>query len=218
VLLLAGVAGQIRVWASDRGLWNDELYIANSLKHLRVTKLAGPLLYAQVAPPGWLAGEKTILKVLGPDEQLLKLPQVTAAIMVLLLTAVAAHYAIGRWASLVAVGLVVTSPLVYYYAGELKQYSVEAALAMVILVAAGAYGSVAVAAPPSRRQVITFAAVAAVASAGSYSSIWPARPRASGSCRRCDGGGGACWSRRRRPSPACWSGSGRRHSGGGTVS
>jgi hypothetical protein len=172
VLLLVGVAGQIRVWASDRGLWGDEIAIADNLKRLSVTQLAGPLLHFQTAPPGWLAGEKALLKVLGPDEQILKLPQVTAAIVVLLLTAVAGWYAIGRWASLVAVGLVVTSPLLYYYAGELKQYGFEAAMAMAILVAAGAYGPVAVGpAPPGRRRVITFAAVAAVASAGSYSAL-----------------------------------------------
>jgi hypothetical protein len=172
VLLFGGAAGQIKVWASDRGLWNDELHIADNLKYLRFTQLAGPLLYVQTAPPGWLAGEKTLLKVLGPDEQVLKLPEVAAAIVVLLLTAVAGWYAIGRWASLVAVGLVVTSPLLYYYAGELKQYAFEAAMAMAILVAAGAYGSVAVGpAPPGRRRVFTFAAVAAVASAGSYSAL-----------------------------------------------
>jgi hypothetical protein len=172
VLLLVGAAGQIRVWASDRGLWNDEIYISNNLKYLPFRKLTGSLLYLQVAPPGWLVGEKAILKVLGPDEQLLKLPQVAGAVVVLLLTAVAARYAIGRWASLVAVGLVATSPLVYYYAGELKQYAFEAATAMVILVAAGAYGAVATGkTPPSWRRVTTFAAVVAVASAGGYSAL-----------------------------------------------
>ncbi len=170
-LLIAGAGGQIRVWASDRGLWNDEIYIANNIKHLRITELTGQLLYLQVAPPGWLAGEKTILKAFGPNEQVLKLPEVIAAIVVLLLTAVAAGQAVGRWGCLVAVGLVATSPMVYYYAGELKQYAFEAALAMVILVAAAWLGRAVASTPPNRRHVVAFAAVAAVASAGIYSAL-----------------------------------------------
>jgi hypothetical protein len=171
-LLLTGAAGQIRIWASGRGLWNDEIYIANNLKYLGVADLLGQLLYFQVAPPGWLAMEQTILNVFGPNERVLKVPEVVAAIVVLLLTAVAAYRAIGRWASLVAVGLIVTAPQIHYYAGELKQYVFEAAVAMVIVVAAGAYGRVAVQdGPTGRRRVIVFAAVTTLVSVGSYSSL-----------------------------------------------
>jgi hypothetical protein len=171
-LLLVTAAGQVRVWASDRGLWNDEIYVTNNLLFRTLRGLTGPLLYLQVAPPGWLAGEKAILKMFGPDEQVLKLPSVIAAITVLALTAYAAQQATGRWGSLVAVGLLGTSHLLYYYAGELKQYAFEAALAMVIIVAAGAYGKVATGPTPvSRRRVLAFAGITTVASMGSYSAL-----------------------------------------------
>jgi hypothetical protein len=80
---------------------------------------------------------------------------------------------VGRWGALIAAGLVALSPLLYYYAAELKQYAPEAALAMVIVVAAGLFGQAAVEAPraPTGKQVIAFGAVVAMAVAGSYSAL-----------------------------------------------
>jgi hypothetical protein len=170
-VLLAAVGGQIRVWLSDRGLWNDEIYIANSLKYLSFKGLTGRLLYEQIAPPGWLIGEKALLRVLGPDEQILKVPEILAAIAIICLTAFAAYRSIGRLGAVVAAGLIAIAPMIYYYAGELKQYEVEAAAAMVIIVAAASIGGVARRGELSKRYVLVFAAVVAVASAGSYTAV-----------------------------------------------
>lgn len=172
VLGLAGVAGQVRVWASDRGLWGDELYVAVNFRSLGIGDLAGPLYHGQVVPPGWLALHRATLKLFGNDEQVLKVPELVAAIAVLVLAAAAAHVAIGRWAALVTAALIATAPQLYYFAGELKQYAFEAGVAMVIMAAGGWYGR---AAPerrlPGWRRALVFAAVTAVVSAGSYSAL-----------------------------------------------
>ena len=134
LVLALGVAGLVRVWASDRGFWNDELYIAVNVRDAGLPGLlTGPLRYTQVAPPGWLLVEKAMYRLFGGDEQVLRLPQLAAAAVVLVLTAVLARRALGRWAALVATALLAVSPLLYSYAGELKQYTVEAAAALAIV-------------------------------------------------------------------------------------
>lgn len=137
VLALAAT-GQVRVWATGRGLWGDELAISINLQERAFTELAGRLLYYQVAPVGWLATGKAILLGLGDDERLLRLPSLVAGLLTLALVAVVAGRAVGRWAAVAAVGLVGATPAVLYYAGELKQYSVETAAGMALVVTGAA--------------------------------------------------------------------------------
>lgn len=139
LVMLAGIVGAVRVWLSDRGLWNDELYIALNIRDVSVRGLFGPLLYVQVAPPGWLVTEKGLLKLLGDSEQVLRAPAMIATVATIVLVVVAARRAVGRWGTLVAAALVAFSPAVMTYAGELKQYAVEAAVALVLLIIADMY-------------------------------------------------------------------------------
>src|SRR5690606_2724397 len=118
-VLVLTVAGQVRVWATGRGLWGDELAISINLQSRALAELTGELLYYQVAPVGWLATGKAILVALGDDERLLRLPSLAAGLATLALVAVAADRAIGRWAAVAAVALVGVTPTVLYYAGEL---------------------------------------------------------------------------------------------------
>lgn len=171
VLTLLTVAGQIRVWASDRGFWNDELYIGVNIKSKGFVALAGPLRYAQVAPPGWLMGEHAIYKVFGPGEQMLKLPQLLASIIVLVLTAIVAHRAIGRWAPAAAIALLALTPFTYYYAAELKQYSVEAAACLVVVLAVAWLADAAARGLLTRRNAIVAGVVFLAAVFTSYSAL-----------------------------------------------
>lgn len=141
VVILAGLASYVRVWLSDRGFWNDELCIAINLRDLDFGQLTGPLKCRQVAPPGWLFVEKGILQVVGPSERALYTVTMIAAVATLLLTAVAARRAVGRWGCVLATLLVVLSPMLTTYAGELKQYTTEAAVAVMLLVAADSFAA-----------------------------------------------------------------------------
>ncbi|WP_163509933.1 glycosyltransferase family 39 protein [Fodinicola acaciae] len=134
VVLLAGVGSYVRVWLSDRGFWNDELCIAINLRDLDFGQLTGPLKCKQIAPPAWLFVEKGLLQLTGPSEVGLRTFSMIAAATALLLTATAARRAVGRWGSVVAAALVVLSPMLVTYAGELKQYTTEAAVALMLLV------------------------------------------------------------------------------------
>jgi hypothetical protein len=139
LVVLVGIAGQVRVWASDRGLWGDEIYIAVNLRGKSWWELTGPLAYSQIAPPGWLFASKLFYRSFGGDEQSLRLSGLLGAAITLILTAVLARRAIGWGGAVLASALVALSPGLLYYAGELKQYSTEAAAAMVLLLAMGLF-------------------------------------------------------------------------------
>jgi hypothetical protein len=138
VVLGLAALGQVRVWATGRGLWGDELAIAINLQERAFTELAGTLTYFQVAPVGWLVTGKVILLGIGEDERALRLPSLAAGLVTLALVAMIADRAIGRWAAVAAVGLVGATPAVLYYAGELKQYSVETAVGLALVVVGAA--------------------------------------------------------------------------------
>jgi hypothetical protein len=137
--LLVGLAGQVRVWASDRGLWGDEIYVATNVRSLHWWQMAGPLAYSQIAPPGWLIEGKLCYRAFGGAEQSLRLVGLLGAVATLVLTAVLARRAIGRAGAVLATSLVAVCPGLLYYAGEFKQYSTEAAAAMVLLLAVGLF-------------------------------------------------------------------------------
>jgi len=129
----------VRVWASDRGLWADEIYIAVNLRGKSWWELTGPLAYSQIAPPGWLFESELFYRTLGGDERSLRFAGLIGAAITLILTAVLAWRAIGWGGAVLASALVALSPGLLYYAGELKQYSTEAAAAMVLLMAMGLF-------------------------------------------------------------------------------
>lgn len=171
IVMLAGFAAVVRVWAFDRGYWNDELYIALNLKHKSFVGLAGPLIQLQVAPPGWLVVERALYLLSGGDERVLNLPQLLSAFAVITLTALVARKAIGRWAAVLATALVVLSPFVLYYAGELKQYEIEAACALLTILCGGVLGTRALAGTLDRRTALLCGVGMLAATGFSYTSL-----------------------------------------------
>jgi hypothetical protein len=170
-VVVAGLGAEVRVWASDRGFWGDEVYIADSLSGLGWGGMFGVLRHNQLAPPGWMVAEKLLFRTLGGDEHVLRLPALIGGGVVLVLTGVLAYKMVGRWAALLALALVATSPKILEYSGELKQYSVEAGAAMIVLLVTwlglGQSGSL----RERRRAVLISAAVLAGCGAVSYTAI-----------------------------------------------
>jgi hypothetical protein len=173
-VVLVGVVGQVRVWASDRGLWADEIYIAVNLRGKGWWELTGPLAYSQIAPPGWLFASKLFYRTLGGGEQSLRFAGLLGTAITLVLTAVLAWRAIGWGGAVLAGALVALSPGLLYYAGELKQYSTEAAAAMLLLLAMGLFveNDQRSADPPRRwRAAAALAVTGVVVAPFSYSAI-----------------------------------------------
>ncbi|MFV2122957.1 hypothetical protein ACFHWS_00170 [Micromonospora sp. LOL_013] len=138
VTLAAGAAGQIMVWAAGNWLWNDETAIAINLRRTFLELTRG-MEFQQVAPVGWLWLEKTLWWAFGDGERVLRLPSLAGMLAVLALTAIITRRVAGWWAAVAATALIAAAPMILTYVGELKQYAVESAVALAVLLLGDRY-------------------------------------------------------------------------------
>jgi hypothetical protein len=131
------IAGQARVWLSDRGMWLDEVYVAVNLKFLPTDKLAGALLHRQVTPPGWLVVAQQFGRTFDFDDVAMRTPAFLGAAGAIVAIGLLAWRSIGRVAAFVAVVAAGLCAQLTNYAGEVKQYSAEALGATAVVLAAG---------------------------------------------------------------------------------
>ena len=132
-LIALGIVVRVARYASDRSLWLDESYLALNLMNRSYSGLLGTLDFGQGGPAGFLLLEKLAVDVLGDSEHALRLVPFLAGVASLflfyaiarrLLTPVAVPFAL----LLFAVGY----PFVTY-AGTVKQYAVDVAVALALV-------------------------------------------------------------------------------------
>lgn len=133
LLFAVGILLRLRQYAFNRSLWIDEAAVAVNLVGRSWSQLFEPLLYGQVAPLGFFLTEKLAIQVLGPSEYALRLFPLIAGILAMfvfhrlsvkLLEPAAVPLALALFA--------IAQPLVYF-SSEVKQYSVEVLVTLVIL-------------------------------------------------------------------------------------
>lgn len=124
-----------REWLYDKSLWDDELSITSNIVSRGYRGLIKPLALEQGAPVGWLWAERTSVNVFGVHELALRLPAFAGSVIALAVFPMLARRLIGAWATPVATFLIATSPALVYYAAETKQYSTDAAAAVLLLAA-----------------------------------------------------------------------------------
>ena len=129
-----GVLLRIAQYAVNRSLWLDESYVALNLMHRTFRGLLQPLDYHQGAPVGFLLTEKWILSILGTSEYGLRFLPLIAGVASVLLFCALAKSVLDRWAVVIATGLFALCPSLIYYSSEVKQYSSDATLAILLLV------------------------------------------------------------------------------------
>jgi hypothetical protein len=156
LVAIVGIGMRAYAWAVARPLWLDEQMIALNLRDRSLTELAGPLLFGQSAPFGWLAAERSILLALGTDERALRLLPTLFGIATILAAAIAGRRMLTPLGSAVLVLLLAVGQTIALYAVELKPYSTDVFWGLVLPVMAAW-----VAASP-REQSGTFARRAAV--------------------------------------------------------
>jgi hypothetical protein len=137
VLLAAfGMALRLRQYLFNRSLWGDEAALASNLIEGDVASLmTAPLSYHQSAAPGFLMAARSAVVAFGADEYAVRLVPLLAGLLVVVLAVILARRELKSAPAQVAfVGLVALSPLLIYYASEVKQYSPDAFFALAILV------------------------------------------------------------------------------------
>ncbi len=135
VLVALGILIRLVVYAQDRSLWMDEASLFYNLKGMPVLDFSSPLTGDQLAPLGFMITERALIAVLGASRHAVRLLPFICGIGSLLFFAHLAPRILSRRAALVALVLFALSDDLIYYSSELKPYSQDLLMGLVITVA-----------------------------------------------------------------------------------
>jgi len=138
VLLVVALGMFLRGWQYflPRSLWMDEAFLALNIVDRDFGGLARPLDYEQGAPLGFLWATKASTAALGESARALRLmPWLMGMLSLGLFFPVARKFVSGS-AALIALGLFAILPPMIYYSAELKPYSSDVAMSLLVLLMA----------------------------------------------------------------------------------
>jgi len=136
ILLLLGFILRLRQYLTLRSLWVDEAMLALNIIHRNFAGLFQPLDMNQGAPVGFLLIQKTVNLILGRHELVLRLFPFLAGIASLWLFYLLTKQITGKVGGMVALALFAINPQLIYYSSENKQYIVDVAVTLALLVMA----------------------------------------------------------------------------------
>lgn len=128
-----GIALRLVQYLDNRSLWLDEAMLALNLLDRSAAQLAGTLDFHQVAPVGFLEAEKLLTHVSGSSELSLRLFPLLLGLLSVPMFALLAWRLLGPSASALATCVFACSPGAVYYASEVKQYSSDVAVSVLLL-------------------------------------------------------------------------------------
>ena len=135
-LLAAGIGLRLAEYALNRSLWLDEAFLALNVKHRSFGELLGTLDFNQAAPAGYLWLEKAISIVFGDSEYALRTVAVLAAVASVPLFFMCARRILAPWAAVLALGLLALTGGLLLHAAEVKPYSSDVLVSIVLLLLA----------------------------------------------------------------------------------
>ena len=133
VVILLGLGLRVAQYVTNRSLWCDEALLALNLLHRSAGGLFKPLEYHQGAPIGFLLLEKLATYLFGRGELALRaFPLAFGVLGLICFWPVASLYVSSRTVP-VAVSLFGFCGTLIYYSSEVKQYSGDAAVTVLLL-------------------------------------------------------------------------------------
>ena len=133
LLLVCGAAVRLWQYLGRASLWLDELGLAASILNRPLRALLGePFLFDQVAPPGFLAAVKGSVAVFGDGELALRLFPFLSSLVSLFLFAAVARRILDAIGALLGTALFALGIPFVRYASELKPYSTDVAVALLL--------------------------------------------------------------------------------------
>lgn len=133
ILLTLGLLLRLRQYLTARSLWLDEAMLALNIVQRDFGGLFQPLDYDQGAPIGFLLVEKVLVTWFGSHEFVLRLFPLLAGMASLGLFYLWLRRFAWGIGMLAALALFAVGPELVYYASELKQYSVDVAVTIGLL-------------------------------------------------------------------------------------
>jgi hypothetical protein len=136
VATVVGAAIRVEQFGWRRSLWLDEALIAANIVQRSFGGLMRPLSGQQGAPVGWLWAERATVIVLGNNEYALRAVPLIAGIAALPLIYLVSRRLLGPWGSALATTLLAFSPDAVRYSVEVKQYSSDLTIALLLVLLA----------------------------------------------------------------------------------
>jgi hypothetical protein len=137
----AGVLFRLAGFLSGRPLWMDEISLAANIRTMTPLEFFGPLLSAQLAPPGFLIAVWTTVRLFGDNVYAMRLVPLAGGVAGLFLFVDLAKRCLPPRAVFPAVLMFATASDPIYFASEMKQYSTDLAASLAILLAGLTIGS-----------------------------------------------------------------------------
>jgi hypothetical protein len=128
-----GVLLRIAQFACNRSLWLNEAMLADNIVSRSARELWNPLAMIQVAPYGFLVLERAVVRAIGPTELALRLVPLLSGLLAMLVFVAVARRVSPPWTALLATALFALCWPLIYQSSEVKQYSTDVAVSMLLL-------------------------------------------------------------------------------------
>ena len=136
LLILLGAMLRLRQYLTGRSLWADEAMLALNIVGRDFSGMFQPLDYDQGAPVGFLLVEKLFNLILGKHELALRLFPLLVGLLSLGLFYLLLQRLTSGAGLLVALALFAFNPRLVYYSSEVKQYILDVAVTIALLLLA----------------------------------------------------------------------------------
>lgn len=131
-MLSLGILVRIVQYLSNRSFWGDEVNLALNIIERSYGELAQVLNHNQAAPLGFLWLEKLAIQIWGNSEYALRLlPFIASIVSLIIFWRLVRNYS-SVWAAPIAIALFAGGRYTLYFATELKPYSSDVALALLL--------------------------------------------------------------------------------------
>ena len=133
ILIFVGAALRVAVYAQDKSLFNDECSVAADILETPWSHLGNPMARGQAAPIGFLLAVKSSVAIFGNNELAFRLPALIWGLLLLIVAAILAIAYLHPWHGLLFMLLLAFSPDLIHYSAEVKQYSSDATISLLLI-------------------------------------------------------------------------------------
>ena len=168
IILAIGIYIRVVQYIANRSLWLDEAMLSLNIVHRTLFGLLKPLIYNQAAPIGFLFLEKLAVLIFGPNEYSLRLFPLLSGVIALFLFYKVSRLYIKDKAVPFSVFLFSISYILIRYSSEVKPYSSDVLVALILYLIASPFFSK----ENGNRKYIIFGIVGALCIWISYPSVF----------------------------------------------
>ncbi len=136
LFMVVGVVLRLFRYSLGLPLWGDEGFLGVNILDRGYRELMQPLEYIQVAPIGFLWIERAMYRSLGMSEYVMRLIPMLAGVSALVLFGFWARRILEPLAATIATGILAVSDLCIRHTVELKPYSIDLLISMMLLIPA----------------------------------------------------------------------------------